>query len=87
MTHRTIAPHLVGRMLLALFSCMPDFKTPRFPGDPWSTFPHAPTVHWMHATECTFGAGSVTSKRFEPHWREVLRPAPVQVELFAEELS
>lgn len=67
-----IAPHLAGRMLPELFSCMPDFKSPRFEGDPWATFPHAPAVHWMHSTDCPRGAGAVTSKRFEPHYRPVL---------------
>jgi hypothetical protein len=49
---RDFAPHLAGRMLPGLFSCMPFAKKPRFEGDPWPTFPHTPTWYWMHTTEC-----------------------------------
>lgn len=46
------APHLSGRVLPELFSCMPFAKKPRFADDPWATVPHSPTWHWMHTTEC-----------------------------------
>lgn len=61
----TIAPHLVGRMLPALFSCMPFAKRPRFDGDPWPTFPHHPMAIWMHTTTCGSPnhIGSSTSRR------------------------
>ncbi len=48
----TFAPHLAGRMLPALFSAAPDFRKPRFPGDPWAAQPHSAQWHWMHSTEC-----------------------------------
>jgi hypothetical protein len=48
----SFAPHLAGRMLPGLFSPMPFAKKPRFEGDPWPTFPHSPSWHWMHTTEC-----------------------------------
>jgi hypothetical protein len=54
-------------MLPALFTCMPFAKSPRFAGDPWATFPHSPTWHWMHASTCALGsgayAGACTSRR------------------------
>lgn len=51
------APHLAGRMLPGLFSCMPFAKKPRFPGDPWPTmFGHSPTWFWMHSTDCAPGS-------------------------------
>jgi hypothetical protein len=49
---KDIAPHLAGRMLPALFSAAPEFKKPRFPGDPWAVQPHWAAWHWMHTTEC-----------------------------------
>lgn len=49
----SFAPHLTGRMLPALFSAAPEFRKPRFPGDPWAVQPHWAAWHWMHSTECT----------------------------------
>lgn len=48
----TFAPHLAGRMLPALFSAAPEFKKPRFSGDPWANQPHWAAWYWMHSTEC-----------------------------------
>lgn len=77
------APHLAGRMLPGFFSTMPDFKKPRFPGDPWPLFPHVPRWTWMCTTECGLPnhVGKSTDKRYMPHWREVERPAPLQLPL------
>lgn len=74
-----IAPHMVGRMLPALFSCLPFAKTERFAGDPWAACPHSPMWVWMHSTGCPNGL--YQSRRYEPHWRDVERHAPVQLSL------
>lgn len=74
-----ISPHLIGRMLPALFSCMPFAKTERFPGDPWPHFQHDPEWYWMHSTGCPNGL--YRSRRYTPHWRDIERPAPVQLTL------
>lgn len=60
----TFAPHLAGRMLPALFSAAPEFKAPRFAGDPWANEPHWAAWHWMHTTACGSPnhVGACTSK-------------------------
>lgn len=78
----TFAPHLAGRMLPPMISALLP-EPPRFPGDPRAEEP-APThaCYWMHATGCP--GGLFRARRFEPGWREVVRPAPAQFRLFAE---
>lgn len=84
MTLLPFAKHLRGVMLPGLFSSIPDFKRPRFPDDPWAAMPHSPTWYWMHTSECrTVSRHSPWgSRRYEPHWREVLQPGPAQGDLF-----
>ena len=72
------APHLAGRMLPPMLTCIMP-RRPRFANDPWASQAPTSMFYWMHATGCE--GGLYRAIRNEEFWQRVEEADPTQPRL------